>query len=56
MDHYAETDRLLRSEFDSRPDRYDGDEHCVDFEPALKPGLAGGWYYHDPTPTSGRTS
>src|SRR5271157_4710321 len=26
--------------------RYDGDA-LLELEPALKPGLAGGWYYHD---------
>jgi D-amino-acid dehydrogenase len=44
MDHYAETDRLLRQSFDLAAKRYDGDA-LLQLEPALKPGLAGGWLY-----------
>src|SRR5262249_32494365 len=44
MDHYAATDRLLREHFDMPGRRLDGNE-LVDLEPALKPGLAGAWYY-----------
>ena len=44
MDHYAETDRLLRERFDMVAVRYDG-EALEKLEPALKPGLAGGWHY-----------
>ncbi len=44
MEKYAETDRLLRSEFGTPATRYDG-EAVADLEPALKPGLAGGWHY-----------
>ncbi len=44
MEHYAETDRLLREGFGVSATRYDG-EAVVHLEPALKPGLAGGWYY-----------
>ena len=39
MDHYAETDRLLRSEFDLGATRYDGPA-LLELEPALKPGSA----------------
>lgn len=45
MEHFAETDRLLRVHFGHGAERYDGDDVCK-FEPALKSGLAGGW--HDP--------
>jgi D-amino-acid dehydrogenase len=44
MEHFAETDRLLRDWFGLAAERYDG-EAVVQREPALKPGLAGGWYY-----------
>lgn len=44
MAHYAETDHLLRSEFNLGAIRYDGDELEM-LEPALKPGLAGAWHY-----------
>jgi D-amino-acid dehydrogenase len=44
MAHHAETDRLLRDHFQLAAQRIDGDELCVR-EPALKPGLAGGWWY-----------
>jgi D-amino-acid dehydrogenase len=44
MDHYAETDRLLRESFAMPARRFDGDA-VVSLEPALKPGLAGGWLY-----------
>jgi D-amino-acid dehydrogenase len=44
MDHYAATDHLLRREFDLPAQRYDGDR-LTELEPALKPGLAGGWLY-----------
>ncbi|MFO0844439.1 MAG: FAD-dependent oxidoreductase [Gemmataceae bacterium] len=43
MDHYAQTDKLLREEFDTPATRLDGDALCVR-EPALKPGLAGAWF------------
>ena len=39
MDHYAQTDRLLRSEFDLGAMRYDGPA-LLELEPALKPGSA----------------
>jgi len=44
MDHYAETDRLLRSEFGLGATRYDGPA-LLELEPALKPGSAGAWHY-----------
>lgn len=44
MDHYAHTDDLLGEHFGMRAIRYDGDA-VSQLEPALKPGLAGGWHY-----------
>jgi D-amino-acid dehydrogenase len=44
MNHYAETDWLLRTSFGVTGRRLDGDELTA-VEPALKPGLAGGWLY-----------
>ncbi len=44
MEHHAATDHLLRESFDMGAERYDGDR-LVELEPALKPGLAGGWLY-----------
>lgn len=44
MEHFARTDRLLRQRFDMPAQRYDG-EALTALEPALKPGLAGGWHY-----------
>jgi D-amino-acid dehydrogenase len=44
MEHHAQTDRLLRESFDMGAERYDGDR-LLELEPALKPGLAGGWLY-----------
>jgi D-amino-acid dehydrogenase len=44
MEHYAETDRLMRDHFGVAATRYDGDA-VTELEPALKPGLAGGWLY-----------
>jgi D-amino-acid dehydrogenase len=44
MDHYAQTDRLLREAFGLAAKRYEGDD-LLRLEPALKPGLAGAWYY-----------
>jgi D-amino-acid dehydrogenase len=46
MDHYAHTDALMHREFDLGAVRYDGPALTA-FEPALKPGLAGGWHYPD---------
>ncbi len=44
MEHYAQTDRLMRDEFGVAARRLDG-EAVTALEPALKPGLAGGWLY-----------
>src|SRR5258708_10489290 len=46
MDHYAETDHLLRTSFNMPAERHDGDA-LLSLEPALKPGLAGGWLYRN---------
>jgi D-amino-acid dehydrogenase len=46
MEAYAATDRLMTKAFECPARRYDG-KALVEIEPALKPGLAGGWYYHD---------
>ena len=46
MEAYAATDRLMTELFHCPARRYDGDTVC-ELEPALRPGLAGGWYYHD---------
>jgi D-amino-acid dehydrogenase len=46
MDAYAATDRLLSESFHCPAQRYGGDA-LIELEPALRPGLAGGWYYHD---------
>lgn len=44
MDHYAEIDHLLGERFHLPARRLDGDRLNA-LEPALKPGLAGGWLY-----------
>jgi D-amino-acid dehydrogenase len=44
MEHYAATNRLLTDSFNLSAKRLDGDALCK-LEPALKPGLAGGWFY-----------
>lgn len=41
---FAATDRLLAEQFDMPARRIDSGE-LAEFEPALKPGLAGGYYY-----------
>lgn len=47
MEAYAATDQLLRESFNCPAERYDADA-VNRLEPALKPGLAGGWLYeHD---------
>jgi D-amino-acid dehydrogenase len=46
MDHFARTVDRQRRLFDVRAVRYDGDA-VVALEPALKPGLAGGWLFPD---------
>ena len=44
MNHYADTDRLLRENFGLAATRYDG-QALTNLEPALKSGLAGAWHY-----------
>jgi D-amino-acid dehydrogenase len=44
MEHYSATDHLLRESFGLAATRYDS-EALAKLEPALKPGLAGAWYY-----------
>ncbi len=44
LEAYAEIDQLLREAFGRPAVRYDG-EDLNRFEPSLRPGLAGGWYY-----------
>jgi D-amino-acid dehydrogenase len=44
MDHDAATDELLRTEFGVSARPFPGDA-VRDLEPALKPGLGGGWLY-----------
>jgi len=46
MEHYAHTDELLGREFGLHAVRYDG-EALNNLEPALKPGLGGGWHYEN---------
>ncbi len=43
---FAQTNELLSSHFNESAVRYDGDA-LRELEPALKPGLAGGWYYKE---------
>ncbi len=44
MAHYAEVDRFMHEEFDMRAERIESEE-LVKREPALRRGLAGGFYY-----------
>jgi len=44
MEGYAGTERILQEQFGLTATRYDGDA-LVEFEPALKRGLAGGWHH-----------
>jgi D-amino-acid dehydrogenase len=46
MERHAETDRMLRARFHVSAKRYDG-AALTTLEPALKPGLAGGWLYSE---------
>ncbi len=46
MEAYAATDQLLRKSFRCGARRYEGDR-VSEIEPALRPGLAGGWYYQN---------
>lgn len=44
LEHYAETDRLLRTEFDLGAKRYAGDA-LQQLEPSLRSDVAGAWHY-----------
>jgi D-amino-acid dehydrogenase len=44
MEHYAATDELLRTEFGVPARPFHGDALC-ELEPAIQPGLGGGWLY-----------
>ena len=44
LDAYAATDKLLGETFGHPAERFDGDR-LQQLEPALRPGLAGGWFY-----------
>jgi D-amino-acid dehydrogenase len=44
MRHHAETDRLLRAEFNMPATPYEG-AALEQLEPSLKPGIAGAWHY-----------
>lgn len=47
LDSYDETNRLLSEVFNEPASKLDADA-ALTLEPALKPGIAGGWYYeHD---------
>jgi D-amino-acid dehydrogenase len=46
LESYAATDRLMSETFHCAARRVDGDE-LIALEPAMKPGLAGGWYHED---------
>jgi D-amino-acid dehydrogenase len=44
FEEFAQTHKLLRERFDVQSKRYDAAE-LADLEPALRPGLAGGWHF-----------
>lgn len=44
MEHYAEIDRMLREQFQTAAEPFDS-KQLETLEPALKPGLGGGWLY-----------
>ena len=46
LEHFAETNALLAESFATPAKRLSGEE-LTEFEPALKPGLAGAWWYAD---------
>lgn len=46
FDAYAETNRLLAESFECPAERIEG-ARVEALEPALRDGMAGGWYYHD---------
>ncbi len=45
MRHFTRTAQVLHDEFGLSATRYEGDA-LLGLEPALMPGLAGGWHYH----------
>jgi D-amino-acid dehydrogenase len=44
MDHYAHTNQIMHEHFGLEAAHYNGQALTI-LEPALKPGLAGGWHY-----------
>jgi D-amino-acid dehydrogenase len=44
LEHYAQTQRLMHETFGLEARRVEGEE-LTELEPALRPGLAGGWLY-----------
>lgn len=46
FDKYTDTDAFLRREFGVAAQAYDS-QSLLELEPALKPGLGGGWHYAD---------
>jgi D-amino-acid dehydrogenase len=46
MESYAATNQLMGESFQCVAQRYDG-ESVTELEPALRSGLAGGWFYHE---------
>ena len=46
MESYAATNQLMGESFQCVAQRYDGDA-VAELEPALRTGLAGGWFYHE---------
>ena len=46
MEHFGENNELLRKNFGAGAQRYDRDD-VSKLEPALKTGLAGGWYFSE---------
>jgi D-amino-acid dehydrogenase len=44
FEEYAQTDKLMRENFDMAATPYDGNQ-LTELEPALKPGLGGAWHY-----------
>lgn len=44
LEHFAATAHLLRDSFGIAAEQHDGNA-LLDLEPALKPGLAGGWHF-----------
>jgi len=46
MESYAATNQLMGESFQCEAQRYDGGS-LTELEPALRTGLAGGWFYHE---------